>query len=365
MNHIILPAIGYMIDRHKFGQRLLIEAIKVGVTLKDQFRVKQPLLEKDKVTGVVAKDLSNKEYKIGSRIVIDCSGTMATIRTNLPDKYEPFLNKTLTREDFAPCYREIIELDKDHDLDGKIVLQYEMDIPEPGYIWFFADGDKRLNCGTGFIKVGKHSKKSVKSVYFKAMEKYYPKETYKTIDGRGDVVPIRAPLWSAIGNGLIVAGDAASHADPLTAEGHGPALLAGWFAGEVACDALKKDSFKIEDLWNYNVNVMKEFGADHARARILTVVLETIGPKKLEFMLKRKVIKQSDLTSAGILKKRTFIDYLDRVIRCFPRYGLLLMMKRAISVSKAIANHCKNYPTSPEEYKVWESKILEFYSKIS
>jgi len=27
-NHIILPAIGYMVDRHKFGQRLLSDAIK-------------------------------------------------------------------------------------------------------------------------------------------------------------------------------------------------------------------------------------------------------------------------------------------------------------------------------------------------
>lgn len=364
-NHIILPAIGYMVDRHKFGQRLLSDAIKAGVILKEQFRVKEPIVENSKVIGILVKDIENNLIEIHSKMVIDCSGTMATIRINLPEEYEPFLNKSLTKEDFAPCYREIIELNKNHDLEGKIVLQYEMDIPEPGYIWFFADGENRLNCGTGFIKVGKHAKKSVKSVYFQAMEKYYPKGTYKTLDGRGDVVPIRAPLWNAVGNGLIIAGDAAFHADPLTAEGHGPALLAGCFAGEVACEALEKNSFKLEDLWKYNTLVMKEFGADHARARILTIVLEKIGPKKLEFLLKRKVVKQEDLTSAGILKKRSFIDYLDRVIKCFPKYGLLLIMKKAISTSKAVANHCKAYPTSPDDYETWNSKVLELYSWIS
>ncbi len=364
-NHIVLPAIGYMVDRHKFGQRLLSKAVDAGVILKEKLRVKKAIVSNNEVVGVLAKDIENNLVEIHCKMVVDCSGTMAIIRTSLPEDYEPYLNKTLTKEDFAPCYREIIELNEDHDLEGKIVLQYEMDIPEPGYIWFFADGKKRLNCGTGFIKVGKHAKKSVKSVYFTALEKYYPKDSYRTIDGRGDVVPIRAPLWNAVGGGLIVAGDAAFHADPLTAEGHGPALAAGCFAGEVACEALEKNSFKLDDLWKYNILVMKEFGADHARARILTIVLEKIGPKKLEFLLKRKVIKQEDLTSAGILKKRSIVDYLDRAVRCFPRYGLLLVMKKAISTSKKIANHCKNYPAEPDGFESWNSRILEMYSNLA
>ena len=364
-NHIIFPAIGYMIDRHKFGQRILQEAINSGVILKDRCRVKKPIVKDSKVSGVLIRDSEHNTIEILSKMVIDCSGTMAVVRTGLPQEYEPKLNKVVTKADFAPCYREIIELNHDHNLEGKIVLQYEKGIPEPGYIWFFADGEKRLNCGTGFIKEGKHAKKSVKSVYFNALEKYYPKGTYETIDGRGDIVPIRAPLWNAVGNGLIVAGDAAYHANPLTAEGHGPALMAGCFAGEVVCNALEQNSFELEDLWRYNLLVMKEFGADHARNRILTIVLEKIGPEKLEFLLKRKVIKQSDLTSAGIMKKRSFMDYLGRVVGCFPKYGLLLMMRKAISTSKAIAKHCETYPTTPESYDAWKLKILNLYSQVT
>ena len=102
------------------------------------------------------------------------------------------LSKKLDNTDYASCYREIIELEEAHGLDGKIVLKYEEDIPEPGYIWFFSDGKYKLNCGTGFIKEGKNQKKSVKEVYFNAMEKYYPKGSYKTLDGRGGVV-LRLP----------------------------------------------------------------------------------------------------------------------------------------------------------------------------
>ncbi|MHA2308258.1 MAG: NAD(P)/FAD-dependent oxidoreductase, partial [Candidatus Heimdallarchaeaceae archaeon] len=305
-----------------------------------------------------------EEIELQSSIIIDCSGVLAVVRTGLPKDFEPLLNKELTKADYASCYREIIELDEDHDLKGKIVLQYVEEIPEPGYIWFFADGEKRLNCGTGFIKDGKHKNKGVKSVYFKAMEKYYPKGTYKTIDGRGGCVPIRPPLWNAVAPGLIVVGDAAYHTDPLTAEGHGPSMVSGCFAGEIATEAIEKKNFGTKDLWRYNELVFSDFGSDHARSRILTLALEKIGPKRLEFLLKREVIKQADLTTEGILKKRTILSYLGIALRCFPRYGLLLLMRKAISTSKKVNMLCKNYPKTPKDFLEWKEDMEELYQRL-
>ncbi|MEE9410054.1 MAG: NAD(P)/FAD-dependent oxidoreductase, partial [Candidatus Heimdallarchaeota archaeon] len=265
IDHIILPAIGYMINRHRYGQRLLKDAKRKGVNLLPETKVIKPIIEEKKVVGVLVKAESSKIEEYFASYVIDCSGLMAIIRTNLPDDFEPLLNNQLNKTDYAPCYREIIELEEKHDFNGKIVLQYEEDIPEPGYIWFFGDGEKKINCGTGFIKEGKNKDKSVKSVYFKAMEKYFPKGSYKVIDGRGDSVPIRPPLWNAVAPGLIVVGDAAFHADPLTAEGHGPAMLAGLHAGETATYAIRNNKHTLKDLWIYNKKVLKSFGAEHAR----------------------------------------------------------------------------------------------------
>ncbi len=364
VDHITLPAIGYMIDRHKYGQRLLNIALQRDIPLLTETKVLRPLIKENKVVGVIAKNNRNEEIELYSSIVIDCSGVLAIVRTALPEDFEPLLNTELTKSDYASCYREIIKLNEDHDLDGKIVLQYEEDIPEPGYIWFFADGKKKINCGTGFIKEGKHKNKGVKSVYFNAMEKYYPKNTYETIDGRGGCVPIRPPLWNAVAPGIIIAGDAAYHTDPLTAEGHGPAMIAGCFAGEITKMALEKNGFKTTDLWEYNKLIFSDFGSDHARSRILTITLEKIGPRRLEFLLKRKAIKQSDLTSAGILKKRTILSYLGIVLRCFPRYRLLLLMRKAISTSKKVNALCKNYPNTPEDFPKWKMEIEGLYQKL-
>ena len=364
VDHIILPAIGFMVDRHKYGQRLLNDAIKKGVDLLANTKIINPIIKEEKVAGVIARTDKNKEKEYFAKIVIDCSGLLAVIRTNLPDEFEPLLNNKLNKSDYAPCYREIIELDREHDLDGKIVLQYEENIPNPGYIWFFGDGEKRINCGTGFIKVGKDKDKSVKSVYFNAMENYYPKETYKTIDGRGDSVPIRPPLWNAVAPGLIVAGDAAFHADPLTAEGHGPAMFAGLHAGEVAAKAIKENKIDVEGLWEYNKKVIESFGADHARSRILTLALQELGPKRLEFLLTRKVIKQADLTTEGVLKKQPFYSYLDRALRSFPKFSLLLMIKRAISASKKTAYLCERYPKTPADFEDWRKEIKMVYEGL-
>ncbi|MBY8999788.1 MAG: NAD(P)/FAD-dependent oxidoreductase [Candidatus Heimdallarchaeota archaeon] len=364
-DHIVLPAIGYMVNRHKYGQRLLKNATDKGIELLDRTKAIRPIIQNGKISGVVIKPWHKEERELYAKIVIDCSGIRAKIRTSIDDSVEPLLYTKLTPRDFAACYREIIELEEEHNLDGKIVLKYEKDIPEPGYIWFFADGEKKLNCGTGFIKDGKNKDKSVKEVYFSAMEKYYQREKYIVLDGRGGSVPIQPPLWNAVAPGLLIAGDAAFHADPLTAEGHGPALLAGCYAGQVAKDAIDKNRYSTEELWGYNRLIFSNFGSEHARSRILAMVLEKLGASNLEFLLKRKVIKQSDLTSEGILKKNSICSLINRAVRCMPRIHLLILIKRTIDISKNLAQLCGNYPETPDKYVEWVKSVEKLYSRLN
>jgi digeranylgeranylglycerophospholipid reductase len=364
VDYISFPAIGYMIDRHKYGQRLLSEAIERGAVLKSKTKVIKPIIKEGKISGVIVKNQEGKEEEFFSKIVIDCSGVLSTIRTKLPDDFEPLLNKKLTKLDYASCYREIIELNEPHNLDGKIVLQYEKNIPEPGYIWFFADGKNKLNCGTGFIKSGENAKKSVKSVYFITFEKYYSKGTYTVLDGRGGSIPFKPPLWNAVAPGLLIAGDAAFHVDPLTAEGHGPAMTAGYIAGEVANQAIRENKFNTKDLWGYNSRIFSEFGAEHARSRILAMVLERIGSDNLDFLLKRQVIKRKDLTSEGILKKQTISMLIERFIRILPRFDLLITIMKSIKANKKIEELCNNYPEEITDFLEWKEEIEKVYAKF-
>ncbi|MHA1685730.1 MAG: geranylgeranyl reductase family protein [Candidatus Heimdallarchaeaceae archaeon] len=362
---IVFPAPGYMIDRHKYGQRLLSEALQRDVVLKDNSKVLKAIIQENKVVGVISRNLlSKKEEAYYGKIIIDASGVQAVIRRSIPAELEPKLYNRLLPEDYASCYREIIELSKPHNLDGEIILQYEETIPEPGYMWFFADGPTKLNCGTGFVKIGEDAKKSVKKVYIEAMSKYYPLGTYSVVDGRGGAVPVKPPIWNAVAPGLIVAGDSAFHANPLTAEGHGPALIAGTLAGEIAIKAIKLQRYDLEVLWEYNVKIMQTFGHEHMQDRILALILKKIKADNLRFLLRRKVITQNDLTAAGITEKQTLKKTLKRVIGGFPKFGLLLKMYNAMQAYKKLGILGKNFPKHPKGYEEWIKKVDKIYKKF-
>ncbi|MEM2319160.1 MAG: FAD-dependent oxidoreductase, partial [Candidatus Bathyarchaeia archaeon] len=76
---------GYMLNRHLFGQWLLRLSLDAGVTLFDSTQCLEPLLEKNFVTGVVAKNLKTGErMQLKGKVVVDASGFLAVIRRKLP-----------------------------------------------------------------------------------------------------------------------------------------------------------------------------------------------------------------------------------------------------------------------------------------
>ena len=78
----------------------------------------------------------------------------------------------------------------------------------------------------------------LKEGYWNIIKNYYSTDSYEIEDAKGYTIPTRFPLTNAVAPGFITAGDAAFHAQPLTAEGHGPALMAGYFAGKTAIKAI-------------------------------------------------------------------------------------------------------------------------------
>lgn len=365
MSSLTYPSIGYMIDRHIYGQRLLQEALDVGVNLYESVKVLQPIIKDKKVIGVKTKGKDGIK-EVHGHITIDSSGLRSVVRTNLPRDFDELLYTGLKREEYSSCYREIIKLKEgEHEFDKKIVLKYDDSIPEPAYFWIFGDGPKKLNCGTGFMKVGKNSNLSVKKVYNKYMKKLFPTSSYSIIDSRGDVVPTRPPLLNAVSNGLLIAGDAGFHANPLTAEGHGPALLAGFYAGETAVEAILAENYSKTFLWNYNKKIIREFGCEHFRDAITTFLLTKLGRKNIEFLIKKKVITQRDLTSDGQTNPLSHLELVKRLLRCFPKLSLLLQLKKGLDAHKKMNQLCQEYPSVPSDLVIWQDKITKLYSSFN
>ena len=75
---------GYILNRHKFGQRLVKMAIDSGAVLFDRTQVLEPSMKRKFVNGVLIKNLRTQEKTmLQSSIVVEATGFFATIRKKL------------------------------------------------------------------------------------------------------------------------------------------------------------------------------------------------------------------------------------------------------------------------------------------
>ncbi len=355
---VVLDAPGFVVDRHVYGQRLLKEAEKAGAIIFPKTRARSAIIKDGKVSGVKTLATDGKEMVLEAPIVIDATGAVSVVRRSLPANFYPPLDKGFVKKFMVKTYREIIELEEDHPWREEIVLKYEEDIPSPGYIWFFSKGEKQLNAGTGWVPHEGIAHLNVKEVYYEAMKKYYPPGSYKVIDASGGQIPVRPPLDTAVAPGFMAAGDAACHVEPATAEGHGPGLVAGYYAGMQAVRAVEERNTSVEALWDYNVNVMNAFGTKHAVGKLTAEFLEQIGSKGLQFFFDRGIITEEDLAFIFTDASHTMgmLDAIWRTIKAFPKYDLLLRLKRFMSQAKRVQAIYKEYPKTPEQLSVWQLK---------
>ncbi|OLS28234.1 MAG: Digeranylgeranylglycerophospholipid reductase [Candidatus Heimdallarchaeota archaeon LC_2] len=359
---ITLRAPGYTVDRHIYGQRLLKECLDLGVELISDAPVRDVIIENNFVTGVkYRKDGEIKEVR--ANLIADCSGTLGAVRKHLPEGFSDGLYQTIPDHHIAATFREIVKLKEDHPYSEEIVLAYFPSIPPPGYLWFFTKGEKRLNIGTGWLKSeNKLLEKPMKQIYREALDEYYKLgEDYEIEITGGGQIPIRPPYDCLTFNGGVIIGDAACQVDPTTAEGHGPALVCGYYAAKAMVKAIHDDNFTREKLWDYNIDVMAHYGRRNAISYVTLQFLREIEADGMDFILKRKVLTEDEVKSVydGSDPDTGFFAVLLKVIRCFPKYGLLRSMYKLVSNVKKMGSIYDDYPNNPVDLPAWRLRRNE------
>ncbi len=262
----------------------------------------------------------------------------------------------MEKRDIAASYREIITLKEDHSYHNEIYMIYHKEIPEPGYFWIFSKGKKRLNVGIGWF-LDMEVERGMKDHFWEVLHKYYPPGTYEVEDKGGYTIPTRYPLTNAVVNGFLTAGDAAFHVNPLSAEGHGPALVAGYYAGKAASEAIDANDFSEKKLWQYNVNIMKHFGLSHTKVQLFTEALLKIKVAGLEFLLRRNILTREQFISLHAGEKMGLVDMLKIGIKAFPRYIILLQVRKIAKEASKFEKLFEEYPETPEKYPAWKNRF--------
>ncbi|MHA2393512.1 MAG: geranylgeranyl reductase family protein, partial [Promethearchaeota archaeon] len=356
---------GYIVNRLEFGQRLLNEAIDVGVKqFLDRTMVLDLKYKDDFVAGIKVKLKSGEKIDLNANLVIDASGFYSPLRKAINSS---MIEKNISKEDSILCYREIVEFspnDQEVQDPEYITIVLDQEKAPGGYIWYFPKNESSVNIGLGAFM---DFKGKVKEFYQKnVFQDYIKTSKFKIISSGGGVVPVRRPLWSCADNGIMLIGDSACQVNPLHGGGIDPSMRAGYFAANAAVEAIEKENYSINELWEYNYNVMTSFGAEFAALDLLRIVLQNLSNDDLNFGLERDLLSGEEIleiSSKGGLNL-SLINMAVKAFKGISRPNLLLDLNYLRIKMNEISRHYKNFPKELDQFPDWKEKSIGIYKKI-
>ncbi|MHA1115905.1 MAG: NAD(P)/FAD-dependent oxidoreductase [Candidatus Heimdallarchaeum aukensis] len=344
------------INRLKYGQQLLKNIQQFStVSILTETKVVEPIITNDKLEGVVIRNKEGKKSKFYAKIIVDCSGYTAIIRKQLPSNLFPKINQVGREETIVSC-REIIQTKEEHSFQKQMRIELHPELPPPGYFWIFSKGKKKLNIGVGWL-INEQNKKIKPSVILeKIRKKIFPECT--VIKHDTDLLPGRLPLYSMVGDNFIVCGDAAALANPINGEGHGPALISGYYAASTIISALEREDFSERSLWKYNVEIWKKFGYLGSMGIAIHKFLKKYPISDFEYLFTNGIITQEDVNN--ILYDLGYKPSIfNKFIKAMKRPKLMLRLVRMILIARKIEKLCLSYPTEEKDFNKWKRKMVK------
>ncbi|MEM3788922.1 MAG: NAD(P)/FAD-dependent oxidoreductase [Candidatus Bathyarchaeia archaeon] len=344
---------GYLLNRRLFGQWLLRMALDNGAVLFDSTQCLEPIIEKDFVIGVWAKNMKTGEkVRFEGKTVVDASGFLAVIRRKLPD--EIGIEREIANGDVEACYREIRQLKQKVENKDYCEIYLNQNVTPGGYTWIFYKGDAKVNAGLGVCMQGKFP--NPKGQFYKHVLTKPLFDGSLLLDGGAWYDPTRRPLDNMVGNGVIITGDAACLVNPIHGGGIGPSMISGYLAGKTIVEALEKGDVSQEALWQYNVRYMESYGTKQAALDVFRFLLLRCSNEDLNYGMKYKLLTEEDVLRAGLGEdfRLNITETAKRVFRGIKRIHFLNKLRVTVNLMNKVKAHYRNYPKTVKDFKKWQ-----------
>jgi digeranylgeranylglycerophospholipid reductase len=261
-----------MVMRKEFDYFLTEKARRAGVVIKDKTTV-ITLLRNEQ--GLVSGVRTNRgEYKAG--LVIGCDGASSVVARTSGLRRKWWGQEDIVkgwRRHQALCLETQMRLDPqviDREVGNTMTLLFEKSFP--GYSWIFP---KRKVLTVGIASFSYLTRAEELRERLKRLVNNHPVASrllHHAKSGRlkGAYLPIRGPLSPSYDDGVMVAGDSASHVGAVWGEGIYFAVRAGIAAGETAVEAIDMQNVSRQFLKKYEERWKREMGENlSAQAKIL------------------------------------------------------------------------------------------------
>jgi len=265
--------VGYVLERKVFDRHLARMAAKAGADIIVKTTATGMKKKEDGTIEVFLRRMG-EEYSVDAKIVIGADGVESRIGKLVG------IDTTLKLSEIESCVQYLmagIEFDPEY-----CYFWLGNEIAPGGYIWLFPKGDDAANVGIGILP--SLTKKGPKEYLDDFISKHISDGEIVEVVAGG--VPVKGPIETAVADNVMLVGDAARHADPITGGGIVNAMKAGFFAGSVAAEAVEKGDYSARFLRKYDELWKNDFGKSLHRNKILQQKLLKMDDKTLNKLAK-------------------------------------------------------------------------------
>lgn len=263
--------VGYVLERKIFEKDLLAFAIRDGAETLLATYVYDLVMEGGWVKGVKVR-FRGETREIGAKVVIAADGISSGV-----GKFAG-LDTTLSPDQIeSGAQYEMVGV-KLEDVET-LEFYFGSKIAPGGYAWIFPKGEDTANVGLGVVPALAEEKAWHYLDKFVSSQPKLRKAQILEINFGG--IPGAEPVRKSVAPGLLLAGDAARHADPLTGGGMANGMLAGNIAGRIAAKAVKEGDTSEENLMEYEKLWRKEFGEKLEKTYRIREVLQELSDEDL------------------------------------------------------------------------------------
>ncbi len=351
---------GFMIDRIKFTQRFIKEAINAGAEYWEKTSATKLIIKDNTAQGAILRKDSEK-IEVHAQLVVDATGYARVLANQVPDDWP--IKDPLKPEDAIIAYREVRKLSREINEPEILRIYISKRIAPGGYWWFFPYSLKNglVNVGLGVQHgVGYPNPKDLLYEYVLTRSEF---EGSEIIEAGGAPAPTRRPVNTLVWNGLAVIGDAAYAVNPVHGGGKGSAMITSWCLANAYLEANGDTSNAA--LWSANKCFLEHYGIKQAALDIFRMFLQQLSDDDLEYGMSRKIIKETDLNTVS-MKGDLELSVVDKAMRLLAGIGrpsLLLKLRAVAKYMNRAKELYRNYPDRPEDLMHWINEVSKLYEE--
>ena len=245
---------GIILERAIFDRHLAETAAMAGATLQSRCDATGLVVDESGVKGVIYE-------RFGKRRQVDCKVVVGADGVDSRVGRWAGIHTNIRAADLESAYQFYLAgLDYD---DRYCHFYFGQEVALGGYVWVFPKSPTVAAVGIG-VSVRDNEAGTAYKKLKGFIDDHFPNAAL--VGEMAGGVPVSKPIKVPYGNGILLAGDAARHCNPLTGGGIATAMMAGFQAGLTAAEAARSGDTSAKALSIYVERIQDDVIRPNLRA---------------------------------------------------------------------------------------------------